>query len=166
MDRDQVRARVDLVRGLHPLDTELAVALVSDERVKRDHVHVEPLRALRDELTDPSEAEDPERLLVDLDAAELAPLPPALDERLVGLRDVAAEGEHQRDGVLGGGDDVRLRRVRDDDPALGGGRQVDVAHANPRSPDHAHSRGALDQVAGELRSGADHDRVVVADPLR
>src|SRR3712207_7425071 len=45
------------------------------------------------------------------------------------LRDVARQRQHQRDRVLRGGDDVRLRRVGDDDPALG--RRLDV-----RSEEH------------------------------
>ncbi len=45
------------------------------------------------------------------------------DQRRVRLRDVARERQQQRHRVLGGGHDVRLGRVGDDDPAPGGGRR-------------------------------------------
>ena len=76
----------------------------------------------------------------------------------VRLRDVAREREHQRHGVLGGGDDVRLRRVGDDDAALGRGLDVDVVDADAGAADDAEVVGAVDQVGGQLRRRADQDR--------
>ena len=136
VDRDEVGLRVDVGARLGLLDAELAVALGGDERVEGDDVHAEAARARGDELADAAEAEHAERLLVDLDAAELRALPLAGGQRAVRLRDVAGEREHQRDGVLGGGDDVRLRRVGDDDAALGGGLDVHVVDADARAADH------------------------------
>ena len=68
----------------------------------------------------------------------------------VRLRDVAREREHQRHGVLGGGDDVRLRRVGDDDAALGRRLDVDVVDADAGAADHLQVVGAVDQVGGQL----------------
>ena len=157
--------RVDVVGRLGLLDAELAVALGGDERVEGDDVHPERPRARGDELADAAEAEHAERLLVDLDAAELRALPASRGQRRVRLRDVAREREHQRDRVLGRGDDVRLRRVGDDDPALGRGRDVDVVDADARAADDPQVVGALDQLRVELRGRADQDAVVGADPL-
>ncbi len=56
---------------------------------------------------------------------------PATSAR-VGLRDVARERQQQRHRVLGRGDDVRLRRVGDDDAALGRLGDVDVVDADAR----------------------------------
>ena len=78
-------------------------------------MHPEGARAGRDELADAAEAEDPELLVVELDARELRALPATRGQRGVRLRDVARQREQQRQRVLGGGDDVRLRRVGDDD---------------------------------------------------
>src|SRR5205823_6412372 len=83
-------------------------------------------RAVRDEMADAPEPDDPERLLVQLDARELRALPLAAGERHVRLREVAREREQQRHRVLGGGDDVRLGSVRDDDPTFGGRVDVEV----------------------------------------
>ena len=143
------------------LDAELAEPVVGDERVVGDDLHPEADRAAGDLLADPAEAEHAERLPLELDAAPLRPLPAALLERGVRLRDVARERDHQPDGLLGGRDDRRLRCVRDDDAASRRGLDVDVVDADAGAPDHLQVRRALDQVGGELRRRADHDRVVV-----
>ena len=96
----------------------------------------------------------------------LLTLPLAAREAGVRLRDVAGEREHQRDRVLGGGDRVGLRRVGDDDPALGGGGDVDVVDAHAGTADHPQVVGALDHLGVELRRAADQDAVVVADALQ
>ena len=52
-----------------------------------------------------------------------------------------------RDRVLGCRDDVRLGRVRDDDPALGRRRDVHVVDADAGAADHLQPLGALDHSA-------------------
>src|SRR5215210_9429876 len=81
----------------------------------------------------------------------------------MGLRDVPAEGEHQADGVLRGGDRVRLGGVGDHDPALGRRIDIDVVDARPGPADHLESLGPLDQVRGELGRRANQDAVELAD---
>ena len=135
------------------------------ERVVRDDLHLQTEGAARDLAADPAEAEDAERLVGELDAAPTRSLPAPFDQRCVGLRDVAGEREKQADGVFGGGDDVRLGRVRDDDPAARGGVDVDVVDPHPRATDHAETVTTRDQVGCEFRSRADDDRLVAADDL-
>jgi hypothetical protein len=77
VDRDEVGGGVELVAGLGALDAQFAEALLGDVGVEREHPHPEPLGAFRDELADAAEAEHPEHLVVQLDAAELRPLPGA-----------------------------------------------------------------------------------------
>ena len=150
---------------LRALHSELAVTLLRDEGVVRDDAHPEPACAARDLLPDPPEAEHAERLPGELDPAPLRALPATLLERGVCLRDVPRERDEQPDRVLRGGDDRRLGRVRDDDPAARGGLDVDVVDPHACAPDHLQLRAALDQLGGQLRRRANHDRVVVADPL-
>ena len=76
-----------------------------------------------------------EHLVGELDPAPLRPFPTAGGERRVCLRDVAREREQQADGVLGGRDDVRLGRIRNDDPAPGRRVDVDVVDADAGAPD-------------------------------
>ena len=162
---DDVGPAEQLLELRRALDAELAEALGGDELVEGDDVHLEALGALGDELADPAEADHAERLAVELGALELRPLPGAAGQRGVRLRHVAAEGEHQRQRVLGGGDRVRFGRVGDDDAAPGRGGDVDVVDAGAGAADHLEALGALDQVGGQLRRRADQDRVVVADRL-
>ena len=102
-----------------------------------------PARPVGDELADAAEADDAERLVGELDALPPAALPPAGDERRVGLRDVAGLGQQQRHRVLGGRDDVALRGVDDHHAAPGGGVDVDVVEpdAGPADDDQVGAGG-------------------------
>ena len=125
-------------------------ALLGDVRVEADELHAEAARALGHERADAAEAEDGERLLVELGAGELRALPLALLHRRVGLRDVARLREHERHRLLGGRDDVGRRRVAHDDAALGGGRDVDVVDAHAGAADDLQVRAGLDDLARGL----------------
>ena len=162
---DDVGAAEQLLERLGALDAELAEALGGDELVEGDDLHLEGLGALGDELADAAEADHAERLAVELGALELGPLPGAADQRAVRLGDVAAEGQHQRQRVLGGGDRVRFGRVGDDHAAAGRGRDVDVVDAGAGAADHLEPLAALDQLGGHLGRRADQDRVVAGDRL-
>ena len=137
--RKSATARTRVLRG-RMLDAELAEALVGDERVVGDDVHAEADRASRDLLADPAEAEHAERLPLELDPTPLRPLPATLLERRVRLRDVAGERHHQPDGLLGGRDDGRLGRVRDDDAPPRRRLDIDVVDADAGAPDHLQVR--------------------------
>src|SRR6476646_3732023 len=164
MQRQEVRTREHLVEGA-ALDTELPEALGADERVVRDDLHLQAERASGDLAADPAKAEHAERLVGELDAAPFRALPPALDERGVRLRDVARERDEQADRVLGGRDDVRLGRIRDDDPLARRRVDVDVVDPHSGAADHAQSRGACDHIGRHLRRGADDQRLVAVDDL-
>ena len=134
VQREEVGDGVDVLGRLDAVGAELAEPLGRDERVVRDDAHAEPERAAGDLLPDPAEAEDAESLAGELDAAVRVALPAALLERGVRLRDVARERDEQADRVLGGGDDRRLGRVRDDDAAPGRRLDVDVVDPTPARP--------------------------------
>src|SRR5690606_9334564 len=55
--------------------------------------------------------------------------------RAIGGRDLARQREHQRDGVLGGGDRVAEVRVHDHDAPGGGRLHVDVVDADAGAAD-------------------------------
>src|SRR5207302_2092826 len=100
--------REDLGAGLGAFDSQLPETLARDERIVRDHPHLEAQGPSCDLLADAPEAEDAERLAGQLQAAVARPLPAALLERGMSLRDVAREREQQADRVLGGRGDRRL----------------------------------------------------------
>ena len=84
-------------------------------------------------------------------------------QRGVRGRDVARGGEHQRDGQLGGGDDVGGRRVDDHDAGLGGRLDVDVVEADARAGDDLEPAGCRQRLGVDLGGGAHQDRVGVGD---
>ena len=106
---------------------------------------------------------DAERLVGELDALPLRALPAALDQRGVGLGDVAGLGHQHGEGVLGRGEDVRLRRVDHHHPAGGRHRHVDVVEPDAGPADH-HQVGARRQhVRGDLGGGPHDQRVRAGD---
>ena len=126
----------------HELHAELAGALGAHERVVGDEPHAERVGALRDEHADAPEPDDAERLAVQLDAFPLRAVPlPALQVG-VRLRHVARLREQQRERVLGGREDVRLRRVHDHHAAPRRLGDVDVveADAGPADDDEVGAR--------------------------
>ena len=70
-DGDEVGLGVELVGGRCALHAELAEAFLGHVEVESEDPHPEAARPLRNELADPAEADHAERLLVELDAAEL-----------------------------------------------------------------------------------------------
>ena len=105
----------------------------------------------------------PRRLVGQLDPAPARALPAPLLQRRVRLRDVARERDEQADRVLRGRDDGRLGSVRDHDPRRVAAFDVDVVDPDAGAADHLQTLGPLDQLRGQLRRRADHDRVVVGD---
>ena len=165
VEGQEVGRAVNVLGRLDPLDAELAEALLRDERVVRDDAHSEPEGPPRHLLADPPEAEHAERLAIQLDPAVAPTFPASLLQRCVRLWNVARERDQQADRVLGGGDDCRLRCVRDYDPAPRGRLDVDVVDPDSGPTDHLEAVGAFQHLGGQLRPRADHDRVVGADLL-
>ena len=124
-----------------------------------------PAGPVGDELADAAEPDDAERLVGQLDALPLAALPAPGDERRVGLGHVAGLGQQQRHRVLGGRDDVALRRVDDHHAAGGGGVDVDVVEADAGPTDDEEVGAGGQHLVGDRGRRAD-DQGVGADDGR
>ncbi len=162
VQRDEVGAaqqglELDL---LHP---HLDRALGREEGIIGDHLHPQPQRAIGDDAADIARADQPDGLAGQLDAHEAVLLPLARLRRGVGLGQLAGEREHQRDGMLGGGDRVAERCVHHDH-ALGRGRgDIDIVDADAGTADHLEVGGGLEDRLGDLGRAADREPVVFAD---
>jgi hypothetical protein len=163
VDRDEVGLHEERLERRHELDAHLLGAVLRDVRVERDDPHPEPRRAPGDERAHAPDPDDPERLALQLDALPLGSLPLAGLERSVGLGDVPRLREHERERVLGGRDDVRLRRVDDHHASTRGGLDVDVVEPDPRARDHLQVLARLDHVRRDLGLRAHDERVVRRD---
>ena len=93
------------------------------------------------------------------------PLPLARRQRRMRLRHVARQRQHQRDRVLRRRHDVRLRRVRDDDPPLGRRGTSTLSTPIAGAPDHPQPAGALERSASTRVAERISIAVVVADAL-
>ena len=142
----------------HQPDAELRGAAGLDVGVVGDQRDAEGGQPLGDQDADPAEPDDADGLVGDLDAHELRPLPRPLAQGRVGGGDLPGRGEQQRDGVLGGADDVRRRRVDDHDAALGRRGDVDVVQADAGAGDHLQVRRGGQGLGVDLGGAPDHHR--------
>ena len=131
-----------------------------------DHLHLQADGAVGDDRADIAAADDAERLAEDLHAHEAVLLPLAGAGGGVGFRDLAGQRQHQRDGVLGGGDGIAEGRVHHDDALGGGGRDVDIVDADAGAADHLQVLGRCEDLRRHLGGRADGEAVEVADRSR
>src|SRR3546814_636189 len=111
-----------------------------------DDVHLEALRAVRHDGADVAAADDAQRLAGELHAHEARLLPFAGLGRAVGGGNLARQREHQRDGVLGGGDGVAVGRVHHDNSTSRGCRNVHVVDADAGAADDLQLVGGGDDL--------------------
>ena len=159
---DEVGARQHLVER-RLLDAELLGALVGQEGIVGDHAHLEADGALGDDRADVAATDQAQRLEAELGAHEAVLLPLAGLGRGVGVGDLAGHGEHQGDGVLGGGDGVAVGRVHDHDAVRGGRLDVDIVDADAGAADDLQLLGLGQNLGGDLGGRADGQALVVAD---
>ena len=131
--------------------------------IEGDDLHLEADRALGDDRADIAAADDAERLAGDLDAHEAVLLPLAGLGRGVGGGELAGDGEHQGDGMLGGGDRIAEGRVHHDDALRGRRRHVDIVDADAGAADDAELRRGGEHLVADLGRRADGEAVIVAD---
>ena len=134
MDGEEVGLGDHLVEA-EQLDAHLLGPLLRHEGVVRHEAHAEALGPVGDQLADAAETDDAEGLVGEFDALPTAALPATVDEGGMGLRHVAGRGQQQRHRVLGGRNDVALRRVDHHHAAAGGRLDVDVVEADARATD-------------------------------
>ena len=159
-----------LVLRRHADADGLRRAPVPMERLERDDAHLEAAGAAGDLGADAAEADDAQRLAAQLDAHELRALPACRrcsDACASGMW--RAQGQHQADGVLRGGDRVALRRVDDDDAAPGRRVDVDVVDAGAGAADDLQLAAGVEDVGGHLGLAADdrgpRSRAMILDEL-
>ena len=163
MDRHEVGLDQERLERRHRIDAHLLRTLGADVGIERDHPHAEPGRALGHQRAHPSQPDEADRLAGELHALPLRALPRALFQRGVGLRGVASLRQEQGHRLLGGADDVGLRRVDHHDAAARGGFDVDVVQADPRARHHLQLWRGGEHLVGDLRGAADDERVVGRD---
>src|SRR5690606_32910660 len=109
----------------------------------------------RDEGADATEADDADRLLVELGSRVRRALPLARGEARVRRGNVAREAQDVTDRELGRADDVRGGRVDDHDAGFGGRLDVDVVEADAGARHDLEGGGRRERLRVDLGRGAD-----------
>ena len=159
VDRHEVGDRDELVHRLGELHAELAGPVGAHERVVGDEPHPERVRTLRDEHTDAAEADDAERLAVQLDTFPLRAVPlarPCRSALACGTLRACASSSAivcsaaERMFDCGAFTTITPRRVAS--------RDVDVVEPDPGPADHDEIGAGREHLGGHLRRAADHQR--------
>ena len=162
VQRDKIRfcqQRIEI--GL--LHAHLDCAFLGEERIVGDDFHLQPQRPGCDDAADIARADQAERLAGHFDAHEIVLRPFARLGLLIGLGDLAGEGEDQGDGVLGGGDRIAERRVHHDNALRGSGGDIDIIDPDAGAANHLEPAGGSENFLGDFGRAADREAVVIAD---
>lgn len=134
-----------------------------NEGIVGENAHFQRRAALGDEASDRSETDDADGLAGEFDAGIARGLPLSLSDAAVRLRQIAAQRQQMRDGQFRRGGGVGVGRIEHHDPALGGGRNVDIVDTDPGPADSAQPRCGLDHGLRDARLGANDQRIVLRD---
>ena len=162
VQRDEVGAAQQLIQ-LDLFHAEVERAFGGEVGIVGDHLHLQPDGAVGDDRADIAAADDAQRLAENFHAQKFVLLPLAGAGRGVGFGDLPRQRQHQRDGVLGGGDRIAERRVHHDDAARGGGGNVDIVDADAGAADHFEAFCLLDNFCRHLGGGADRQPIETGD---
>jgi hypothetical protein len=132
--------------------------------VRADRHHADPRRAARERTPDPADAQDPERLPLELDPLREALLVPgAALHGGVRTRDLPREREHEAERQLRDRHRRRRRGVEHAHPFGLGRRDVDVVHADPAPHDDLEPFPRREVACLDLGRRANDHRVVLRD---
>ncbi len=138
----------------------------ADEGVISQQLHPETLGAAGHFRANPAQTDHAQIFIADFDAHKGAAPPFAPLQRLVGLGNVAGQGQHQGQRVLGGGHGVADGRVDHGDTGAGSRVQVDVIHADAGPADYLEPAPRLNNLSGDLGFAANHQGIVFPDSLQ
>ena len=110
--------------------------------------------------TDFPQSDNPQGFFVNFGTNILFAIPLPLFDGMVGVGDVARQGQHHGDGVFGRGDRIALRRVDDDDSLAGGGGDIHVIDPNSSATDNFELRPGGNDFFGDLGSRSNHQGIV------
>jgi hypothetical protein len=158
VNRDEVTLLEKLVES-HERHTELLSASRGDVGVVGDDGRAESLQALGDECTDATEADDADRLFVELGTRVLAALPLTLRQSCVSSRNVTSKAEDVTDGQLGSRNDVRRRGIDDHDTGGGCRLDINVVEADTGASDDLEVRCSSDDLSVYLSGRANQNGV-------
>lgn len=158
--RDEVGLFHGFIDLLDEFDTEEAGFASGQIGIVSDDPHAEGHGAAGEFTADAAHAEDGEGFVVEFHAFELFAFPFAGDDGGVGLGDVPGEGEHEAEGVFGGGDGIAGGRIHYDHPVLGGGGDIDVIDADAGAADGFEIGCSLENFGGYFRLAADDDAFI------
>ena len=134
-----------------------------DEGVVGVHLHLQTAGPPSNLGAHLAQADDAQHLVAHLNSHERAPPPLAAAEGLVGLRNVAGQRHHQRNGMLCCGNGVARWSV-DHRYALAGRRlKIDVVNAHSGASNHLEFLSGLNDLRSSLGLAPDHERFVVPD---
>ena len=157
MERDEIRGGQQVVELVHQLHLQRPRPRCRQIRIERHDAHPERDRAPAQLAADSPHANNAKRLVEQLHAFEIFPVPfPAAKER-VGLRNFSRDAKQQREGVFRSRNGIAAGRIHHDHAAPSRRFHIDVVDADAGPPDHAQARARVHDRRRDFRLTAHDD---------
>ena len=161
---DEVGLPEDLLK-IDQFETAREMRIRIDIRIVGNDVHAHSPALARHFASNAAEADDAQRLSCEFHTLEPGFFPLPVLQRLIGLRNVARQGEQHRDGVFSSSGRRSTRRVHDQDAAFGGGIEIDIVHTDAGAADDPEAFRFLYEFPIHSRAAANDDAVHVANDV-
>ncbi len=149
MQCDEISAGKKLIQ-LNLFNAQILRAFFRQERIKRNHLHLQAQAAFSNDRTDIAAANYTQHLAGDFNAHEAVLFPLAGMGRCVSGWQLAGQAEHHRNCVFCGGDGVAKWRVHNHNTACSCGWHINVINANAGTAYHAKLWGSCQNFLGHF----------------
>jgi len=165
MDGDEIRVGDESIQAYQFHSQAFRLQRAQDGVVGKD-THFKGLCPFGHGAADTSHADNSQGLSGQFRAHEFLPVPPAFFHGAVGMRNIAAQAQHERKGMFTGGNGIPARGIHHHDTFFGRCILVHIVRAYACPADNLQPGGVLQNRCGHFRGAADDQTIVIIDDSR
>ena len=159
VQRQKIAMREQILNPVDQLHLEAARLGQREIRVISHHPHAKGNRPPGHLPADPSHAQDPQSLSIQLGTLKTFPVPHSSCHRGMGLWQMPRQTQEESEGLFRRAHRVARRCVHDDHPTFCGRIHIHVVHPDPGPADRPNRRASLQDGLTDLGLTPDHESV-------